>query len=169
MDNIRPVETDADYNWALKEISRYFAHEPGLDTPEGKRFKILLGLVGNYEAKHWPVEAPDPVEAIKSLISSRTRTQTDLAKVLGSRSRASEILNRKRPLTIEMVRRLHAEWKLPADLLIQSYEIDYQTAPPERRPLIARDNGTGAFVIKKKSSDLGKKGKIGRRRPATKQ
>ncbi len=169
MDNIRPVETEADYNWALKEISRYFTNEPDLDTPEGKRFKVLLGLVGHYEAKYWPIEAPDPVEAIKSVISAKTRSQTDLAKVLGSRSRASEILNRKRPLTIEMVRKLHTEWKLPADLLIQPYEIDYEITPLKKRPQVARDARTGAFVIKKKSGGLGQKRKVGRKRPATKQ
>jgi HTH-type transcriptional regulator / antitoxin HigA len=169
MNNIRPIETETDYNWALREISRYFDREPGLETADGKRFRVLLGLVGNYESKHWPIEAPDPVEAIKSVIAAKVRTQTDLAKVLGSRSRASEVLSRKRPLTIEMVRKLHAEWKLPADLLIRAYEIDYEIAPLKKRPQIARDARAGAFTINRKSDDSGKRQKVRRKRQAAEQ
>jgi len=136
MDNIRPIETEADYDWALKEIARYFKSEPAIGSPDGKRFKVLLGLVGNYENKRWPIDVPDPVDAIRLMIDAKARTQTDLADVLGSRSRASEILNRKRPLTIDMVRRLHAEWKLPADLLIRPYRTQDIALP--RRPPKAR-------------------------------
>jgi HTH-type transcriptional regulator/antitoxin HigA len=139
MENIRPVETEADYNWALKEIAQYFEHEPPAGSRDGQRLKVLLGLVGHYESRHWPIEVADPVNAIKSMIDAKVRSQTDLARVLGSRSRASEVLSRKRPLTIEMVRKLHAEWKLPADMLIRPYEIDYETSPSKRKPQIARE------------------------------
>jgi HTH-type transcriptional regulator / antitoxin HigA len=121
MQNIRPIETEADYDWALAEVARYFEREPAHGTAEAARFTVLLALIGHYEARHWPIKAPDPVEAIKSVIDSKVRTQTDLAKVLGSRSRASEVLSRRRPLTLEMVRKLSDRWKLPADLLIQPY------------------------------------------------
>lgn len=147
MENIRPIETEADYDWALREVARYFESEPRVGTPDGKRFKVLLGLVGNYESRRWPIEAPDPVDAIKSVIEAKIRSQTDLARVLGSRSRASEVLSRKRPLTIEMVRKLHAEWKLPADLLIQPYAIDDETASSRRKPQIARE-ARSAFKAK---------------------
>jgi HTH-type transcriptional regulator/antitoxin HigA len=123
MQNIRPIETEADYNWALAEVARYFEREPAHGTAEAARFTVLLALIGHYEARHWPIKAPDPVEAIKSVIDSKMRTQTDLAKVLGSRSRASEVLGRRRPLTLEMVRKLSDRWKLPADLLIQPYAL----------------------------------------------
>jgi HTH-type transcriptional regulator/antitoxin HigA len=122
--DVRPIMTEADYDWALTEVTRYFENEPPLGSPEGNRFQVLLGLIESYEAKHWPIEGADPVEAIQFAMDQRGYTQADLARLLGSRSRASEILNRKRPLTMQMAYRLHREWKIPAETLIAPYHTD---------------------------------------------
>ena len=114
MNNIRAIRTEADYEWALAEIERYFDNEPALGTPESDRFEIISTLIEAYEAEHWPIEPADPVETIKYAMEITGRTQTDLANLLGSKSRASEILKRKRPLTLGMVNKLHQEWRIPA-------------------------------------------------------
>jgi HTH-type transcriptional regulator/antitoxin HigA len=122
---IQPIKTDKDYREALKEIDRLWLSPEG--TPEGDRLDVLIALVVAYEEKHWPPEPEtlsDPVEIILAHIDVTGRTQDDLAKRLGSRSRASEILNRKRALTLEMIRKLEREWKIPAELLIRPYKLD---------------------------------------------
>jgi HTH-type transcriptional regulator / antitoxin HigA len=108
--DIHPIRTEADYNAALKEIELYFDREPEPGSPEADRFDVLAALVAAYEREHWPVDPPDPVEAIRYCMERQGYTQTDLATLIGSRSRASEILSRKRSLTLEMVRKLHREW-----------------------------------------------------------
>jgi HTH-type transcriptional regulator/antitoxin HigA len=84
----------------------------------------LAALIEAYERKHWPIDPPDPVEAIRYCMEQQGYTQADLAALLGSRSRASEILKRKRPLTLEMVRKLHREWGIPAESLLQAYDLE---------------------------------------------
>ena len=118
--DIRPIKTEADYQAALEEIERLFEAAP--DTPEGDRFDVLTTLVEAYEEKHYPVPLPDPIEAIKYHMESRGLSRSDLEPYIGSRGRVSEILNRKRPLTIEMIRRLHSGLGIPAEVLIQPYE-----------------------------------------------
>ncbi len=113
---INPVKTEADYEAVLQEIDALFDAEP--DTPEGDRLEVLLALVKAFEDKHWPLDVPDAVDAIKFRMETRGLTQSDLAKLLGSRSRASEILSRKRALTIEQAYRLHLEWNIPAESLL---------------------------------------------------
>ncbi|CAH2599899.1 XRE family transcriptional regulator [Rhodovastum atsumiense] len=117
--DIRPLKTEADYDWALQEIERCFAHAPDPGTPEAARCEVLTALIEHYEAHRWPIEAPDPVDAIRFRMEQAGYTQADLAGVLGSRSRASEILSRKRGLTMEQAFRLHREWHIPAEALIQ--------------------------------------------------
>jgi len=117
--DIRPLRSEADYDWALAQIEPYFAHPPALGTPEAERFDVLAALIENYEAKHWPIEAPDPVAAIRARMAQAGYTQADLAVLLGSRSRASEILGRRRGLTMEQAYRLHREWHIPAEALIR--------------------------------------------------
>jgi len=116
--NVRPIHNEADYDAALAEIDRYFVNEPDPGTPEGDHFEVLLALIGTYEQKHWRIEAPDAVGAIREVMALHHYTQSDLAKLLGSRSRASEILNRRRGLTMEQARILHREWRIPAESLI---------------------------------------------------
>jgi HTH-type transcriptional regulator / antitoxin HigA len=119
--DIRPIRTEDDYDWALGEIARYFEVQPEPGTPDGDRFDVLAALIEDYEAKRWPIDPVDPVDAIRYRMETGGFRQADLARVLGSRSRASEILNRKRPLTIDMAWRLHKEWKIPAEALIVPY------------------------------------------------
>lgn len=122
--DIRPIRTEADYVWALAEITRYFDNQPAPGTPEGDRFDVLADLVEAYENRHYPIEAPDPIEAVRFVMQQSGRTQSDLAALLGSRSRASETHNRKRPLTLEMIQKISREWHIPADILVAPYRLD---------------------------------------------
>lgn len=115
---IRPIRNETDYDAGLTEIERYFDREPEPGSPEADRFDVLAALIGAYEQEHWPIEAPDAVSAIREVMALRHYTQSDLAILLGSRSRASEILNRRRQLTIEQARKLHREWRIPAESLL---------------------------------------------------
>lgn len=117
--DIRPIRTEGDYDWALKEIERYFEKEPEPGTSEGDRFDVLAALIEAYEAKRWPIEPADPVEAIRARMQQAGLGQTDLANLLGSRSRASEIMRRKRALTMEQAYKLHREWHIPAEILLR--------------------------------------------------
>jgi len=114
---IKPIKTEADYDAMLAEIDTLMDAEPS--TPEGDRLDVLVSLVEAYEAKHWQISPPDPIAAIELRMQQKGLTRLDLEKILGSRSRVSEILNRKRPLTLDMIRRLHALWGIPAESLIQ--------------------------------------------------
>jgi HTH-type transcriptional regulator/antitoxin HigA len=117
--DIHPIKTEADYHAALAEIERLFAAEP--DTSDGDRLDLLTTLVEAYEAHRHPIAAPDPIEAIVYHLESRGLARRDLEPYLGSRARVSEVLNRKRPLTLEMIRRLHTGLGIAADVLIQPY------------------------------------------------
>ena len=129
--DIRPIATEADYDWALTEITLYFEQEPKQGTPEAGRFDVLAALIEHYEAKHWPIEAPDAVEAIRFRMEQGGFSQADLSRVLGSRSRASEVLSRKRELTLEQMQALHREWKLPLEALMKTSSAINQTAHAE--------------------------------------
>jgi HTH-type transcriptional regulator/antitoxin HigA len=118
--DIKPIKTEADYEAALKEIEGLFDAEPG--TPEGDRLKILATLVEAYEDEHYDIPAPDPIEAILYYMESRGLTRADLEPYIGSRARVSEILNRKRPLTLAMIQRLN-QLGIPAEALIQPYKV----------------------------------------------
>jgi HTH-type transcriptional regulator / antitoxin HigA len=118
--DIHPIRTEADYRAAMREISAFFDHEPEPDTPEGDRFGILLTLAEAYEARHFPVDLPDPVEAIKFRMEQGGLTPKDLEPMIGRMNRVYEILNRKRPLTLAMIRKLHEGLGIPAESLIRS-------------------------------------------------
>jgi HTH-type transcriptional regulator / antitoxin HigA len=115
---IRPLRTEADYDAALEEIERYFDNEPKQETPEADRFDLLALVIDDYERKNWPIEPPDAIDAIRYRMETGGYSQTDLGRLLGSRQRASDILNGKRSLTMRMAWRLHREWGIPADALI---------------------------------------------------
>ncbi|PZM13627.1 helix-turn-helix domain-containing protein [Rhizobium tubonense] len=123
MDNIRPIRTDADLAWAISEIEPYFEMPPEAGTPEADRFDVLADLIEAYESRHFPIDDLEPIVALRAFMEMTNRSQSDLAGLLGSRSRASEILNRKRALTIEMIFRLREAWGLPADVLVRPYEL----------------------------------------------
>ncbi|MBB5213341.1 helix-turn-helix domain-containing protein [Parapusillimonas granuli] len=116
---IRPIRTEADYKAALKEISRLMESDPGIDTPDGDRLDVLATLVQAYEAKHFPINLPDPVEAIKFRMEQAGLTPKDLEPMIGRRNRVYEVLNRKRSLTLPMIWKLHKELGIPAENLIQ--------------------------------------------------
>jgi HTH-type transcriptional regulator/antitoxin HigA len=116
---IKPIKTKKDYSAAMSRLEAIFDATPG--TSEGDELEILGILIDNYEKKHHPIGYPDPIEAIKFRMEQMGYNQSDLAKVVGLKSRASEILNKKRKLTLDMIRQLHEELKIPTDVLIQSY------------------------------------------------
>ena len=118
---IKPIKTDADYQAALTEVERLYDSAP--DTPAGDRLEVLVMLIQGYEAKHYQMPLPDPIAAIEYHLESRGLTRRDLEPYLGSRGRVSEVLRRRRPLTVEMIRRLHAGLGIPAEILIQPYEL----------------------------------------------
>ena len=136
--DIRPIRTGKDHTAALREIERLWGAEIG--TLDGDKLDVLATLVDAYENIRWPIEALDPVETIKAHMEATGRDQSDLAKVLGSRSRASEVMARKRPLTLGMVRKLASNWHLPADTLISPYRLGGASA--DRKPRKKRNPKT---------------------------
>ena len=123
MKNIRAIRTETDYDRALAEIEQYFLKEPEPDTADADSFDVLAALIEAYEAKYWPIEPADPIEAIRYKMEVSGLKQSDLAELLGSASRASDILNRKRPLTTEMIFKISLQWYIPADSLVRPYHI----------------------------------------------
>lgn len=113
---IKPIKTDADYRATLKEIDSLMHAEA--NTPAGERLDVLVTLVEAYERKHFPMELPDPVDAIKFRMEQLGLTPKDLSPMLGRLNRVYEVLNHKRPLTLGMIRRLHKELGIPAESLI---------------------------------------------------
>jgi HTH-type transcriptional regulator / antitoxin HigA len=119
--NIRPIKSEADYRLALKRLEEIFDAPVG--APESDEADILGILIDEYEKKHYPIEAPDPIEAIKIRMEELQLKQIDLVDVIGSKSRVSEVLNRKRKLTIDMIRNLTKRLNLSSDLLITDYKL----------------------------------------------
>lgn len=117
---IKPIKTETDYQEALTRLEVIFDSKKG--TPEGDELEILGILIEKYEDEYFPIEFPDPIEAIKFRMDQMGYNQKDLAKVVGLKSRASEILNRKRKLTLEMIRSIHDTMKIPTEVLIQNYK-----------------------------------------------
>lgn len=118
--NIKPIRTEDDYRAALADIDRLMDAEP--DTPEGDRLDVLATLVEAWEEKHVPIEEPDPIEAIRHRMEALGMNRKELEALIGGRSRVSEVLNRKRPLSLTMIRRLSETLRIPAGALIRSYE-----------------------------------------------
>jgi len=118
---IKPIKTEVDYQAALEEIERIFDATPG--TPEADRLEVLVTLVETYENEHYDIPLPDPVEAIRYYMESRGLSRQDLEPYIGSRARVSEILNRRRSLTLRMIRNLETGLGIPAEVLIQRYDL----------------------------------------------
>jgi HTH-type transcriptional regulator / antitoxin HigA len=117
--NIKPIKTKKDYEQAMLRLETIFAAKKG--TPAGDELEILSLLIEKYEDEKFPIDLPDPVEAIKFRMEQMGMTQTDLANIVGQKSRASEILNRKRKLSLDMIRQLHQQWNIPTEVLVQAY------------------------------------------------
>lgn len=115
---IHPIHDEASYTSALKEISSLMDQDPDVGTVDGDKLEILATLVESYEARHHPIDPPDPVEAIKFRMEQAGLTAKDLESIIGKRNRVYEILNRKRTLTLPMIRRLHRDLGISAESLI---------------------------------------------------
>jgi HTH-type transcriptional regulator/antitoxin HigA len=122
MTELRPIRSEADHEAAVAEIERLWGAKGG--TPEGDRLDVLATLVDAYEAEHDPIDPPDPIEAIRFRMEQQGLTRKDLERILGSRVRVSEILNRKRGLSIAMIRRLNEALGIPTDVLIRPTKHD---------------------------------------------
>ena len=118
---IRPLKTEADYQAALTEVERLFDAQP--NTAEADYLDVLTILVSVYEDEHYAIPEPDPIEAIKYYMESRGLTRSDLVRFMGSRERVAAVLNRSQRLSIGMIRKLHAELGIPAEVLIQPYAL----------------------------------------------
>jgi HTH-type transcriptional regulator/antitoxin HigA len=122
---VRPIHDEQDYDAALREIDSLMDATPG--TADGDRLDVLVTLVEAYEARHWQIDAPDPIDAIQIRMEQKNLRQRDLEPMIGSRGRVSEVLSRKRALTLPMIRRLAEGLDLGADVLIQ------ETGPSRKR------------------------------------
>lgn len=114
---LKPIRSEADYERAMKELARLWGARPR--TPKGDRLDVLVTLIEAYEEEHYPIDLPDPIDAIKFHMEQQGLTRKDLEPLIGSRTRVAEILNRKRSLSIAMIRRLHEKLGIPAEILIQ--------------------------------------------------
>ena len=119
--SITPIKTEDDYRAALKKMELFF--DAPIGTPESDEADVLNLLIEEYEKKHYPIEAPDPIEAIKIRMEEMQLKQKDLVSVIGSNSRVSDILNRKRKLTVEMIRNLNSRLNISPKTLISDYEL----------------------------------------------
>lgn len=128
MMDVRPIRNEADYDWALREIETYFDTLPAPGSAEADRFDVLAAVIKDYENR--TIETPDidPVDVLHFAIESLGRTQAELAAIVGSRSRASEILNRRRKLTLDMIRDISAAWHLPIRTLTGAYDLQKRSA-----------------------------------------
>ena len=134
---IKPIRNEADYQAALKEIEKLLDSQPG--TPAGDRLDVLVTLVEAYEVKHFPIPEPDdPVQVLEYYMESRGLSRSDLIKYLGSKERVSEVLNRKRGLSLQMIQRLHTGLGIPADLLIGRQANKVTSTGKSRNEMFAR-------------------------------
>lgn len=119
---LKPIKSEIDYRNALDRLETIF--DAVIDTKEGDEAEILSLLIENYENEHYPIEAPDPIEAIKIRMEELNMRQKDLIGIIGGKSRVSEVLNRKKRLTVDMIRDLERKLQISASVLINDYELD---------------------------------------------
>ncbi|MGZ5172069.1 MAG: helix-turn-helix domain-containing protein [Burkholderiales bacterium] len=118
---LRPLKTKRDYQAALKEADNLWSARPG--SKDADRLEVLVLLIQAYESVHYPVPDPNPIDFLHHVMEARGLSRKDLEPFIGSRARVAEVLNRIRPLSLEMIRRLAAGLKIPADVLIQPYDV----------------------------------------------
>ena len=119
---VEPLHNEQDYDWAIREVASYFEAEPAPGTADGDRFEVLSTLIKEYEDKHFATRHGDPVDVLHFAIESMGKSQAQLANLIG-RNRASEILNRIRPLTLEIIRTISKEWNIPIGVLTAQYKL----------------------------------------------
>jgi HTH-type transcriptional regulator/antitoxin HigA len=141
--DIKPIRSEADYEEALQEIETLFDFAP--NTPEADRLDVLVALVEGYEARHHSIPPPDPIEAIEHEMDRLGMTPRDLEPFIGSRSRVWEVLHRRRPLTLKMIRALSKGLNLPAAVLVQEYELE---PPPSRGGAYRPVAGNAGLVLR---------------------
>ena len=122
--DIKPIRNDSDLAWAIGEVTPYFEAPPEKGTAAADRFDVLSDLIEAYESRNFPVADLDPVAFLQAFMEMSGRTQADLGDLLSSRSRASEILHRKRALTVDMIFKLTDAWGVPAECLVKPYKLD---------------------------------------------
>jgi HTH-type transcriptional regulator/antitoxin HigA len=122
MMDVRPLHNEQDYDWAIREVTRYFDSEPVPGAADGDRFEVLSTLIKEYDDKHFATPHGDPVDVLNFAIESLGKSQAELAGLIG-RNRASEILNRVRPLTLDMIRTISKEWNIPVEALTPQYDL----------------------------------------------
>lgn len=137
---VRPIRNEEDYEAALVEVDALMDASPG--TPEGDRLDVLVTLIEAYEARHWMVDPPDPIEAIRVRMEQKNLRQRDLVSMIGSRGRVSEVLSRKRALTLPMIRRLAEGLDLRADVLIQETPRARRRRPTSRKRRESKNEST---------------------------
>ena len=148
--DVHPIRTEADHEAALAEIAALMDAEMG--TPEGDRLDVLATLVEAYEAAHFQIEAPDPIAAIGFMMEQKQLSRRDLEPAIGSRARVAEVLNRRRALTLPMIRRLSRLLDIPADVLIQPYKTSGRIEGRHRPARVARDHRSGSPRVKRTSA-----------------
>lgn len=148
--DVRPIRTEADHQAALAEITALMDAEMG--TPEGDRLDVLATLVEAYEAAHMPIEAPDPIAAIEFMMGQKQLGRRDLEPAIGSRARVAEVLNRRRALTLPMIRRLSRLLDIPADVLIQPYKTGHGVQGQHRSARAAGRPRSGSPKVKRASA-----------------
>jgi HTH-type transcriptional regulator/antitoxin HigA len=121
--DIKPIKTKNDYKKALAELDRFFEAKP--NTPDGDYVEVLAALVEKYESEHFPIGTPDPIEALEYFMESRGLSRTDLEEYIGGSGRVSDVLNRKRGLSLNMIRKLHFELGVPAEALLRESRTKY--------------------------------------------
>jgi HTH-type transcriptional regulator/antitoxin HigA len=127
---LKPIRTEADYDAALKEVERLWGAKLG--TAKGDRLDVLITLIEAYEDEHYPMDPPDPIDAIKFRMEQQGLTRKDLEPLIGTRTRVAEVLNRKRNLSIAMIRRLHAKLGIPAEVLVRPTRVTSRQKKPTR-------------------------------------
>lgn len=129
--DIQPIRTDDDLSKAIAEIETLWGAERG--TADGDKLDVLITLVDRYEDEHYPIGPAHPVDVLKMHMEMTGRRRADLASLIGSSSRASEVLNRRRALTLDMVHKLNRHWGIPAEYLVVPYELEHPAVKPVRR------------------------------------
>jgi HTH-type transcriptional regulator / antitoxin HigA len=128
MMDVRPLHNEADYEWALREVARYFENQPRPGSPDGDRFEVLATLIAAYEQRYHSVPDVDPVDVLHFAIESMGHTKAELGELLGSVSRASEVLNRKRKLSLEWINKISEAWRIPLEALAKPYDLPQEVA-----------------------------------------
>jgi HTH-type transcriptional regulator/antitoxin HigA len=124
MKNIRAIRDESDHKWALDEIETYFDKNPAPGSDDAERFDVLAALIKEYEDRTFAIPDADPIEVLEFAIESLGHTQAELGTIIGGRSRASEILRRKRRLTLPMIRDISVAWHIPVDALVGAYDLE---------------------------------------------